>query len=323
MKSRSNRISSAEQEFAMTSKQQQKQHHKTTVTTDINLSTEPRNTAPRGFQYDVRNTEQGLGACGWILVVLSYILCALTFPFSLCIAIKVVQEYERAVLMRLGRILPGGAKGPGLFFVLPCVDTIIKVDLRTVTFDVPPQEILTRDSVTVSVDAVVYFRIFNPIISVTNVENSRYSTQLLAATTLRNILGTKTLQEILSDRENISHLMQAHLDEGTDPWGVKVERVEIKDVRLPVSMQRSMAAEAEASREARAKIIAAEGEQKASRSLKEAADVINESPIALQLRYLQTLTHISAEKNSTIVFPIPIELFRLVKSRGPGATTNF
>jgi len=206
-------------------------------------------------------------------------------------------------------------KGPGLFFVLPCVDSIIKIDLRTITFDVPPQEILTRDSVTVSVDAVVYFRIFNPIISVTNVENSRYSTQLLAATTLRNILGTKTLQEILCDRENISHSMQVHLDEGTDPWGVKVERVEIKDVRLPVNMQRSMAAEAEAAREARAKVIAAEGEQKASRSLKEAADVINESPIALQLRYLQTLTHISAEKNSTIVFPIPVELLRLMKSR--------
>ncbi|CAF3904133.1 unnamed protein product [Rotaria sordida] len=202
--------------------------------------------------------------------------------------------------MRLGRILPGGAKGPGLFFILPCVDMIIKVDLRTVTFDVPPQEILTRDSVTVSVDGVVYFRIFNPVISVTNVENSRVSTQLLAATT-----GTKTLQEILSDRENISHSMQTHLDEGTDPWGVKVERVEIKDVRLPVSMQRSMAAEAEAAREARAKIISAEGEQKASRSLKEAADIINQSPIALQLRYLQTLTSISAEKNSTIVFPIP------------------
>ncbi|CAF1069894.1 unnamed protein product [Rotaria magnacalcarata] len=283
-----------------------------------------RRPIPVSSEHDVRNAEEGVGICGTILVVLSYVLCALTFPFSLCIAVKVVQEYERAVIMRLGRILSGGAKGPGLFFVLPCVDTIMKVDLRTVTFDVPPQEILTRDSVTVSVDAVVYFRIFNPIISVTNVENSRYSTQLLAATTLRNILGTKTLQEILSDRENISHSMQAHLDEGTDPWGVKVERVEIKDVRLPVSMQRSMAAEAEAAREARAKIIAAEGEQKASRSLKEAADVINESPIALQLRYLQTLTHISAEKNSTIVFPIPIELLRLVNRRGSsGGSTGF
>ncbi|CAF5192271.1 unnamed protein product, partial [Rotaria magnacalcarata] len=188
------------------------------------------------------------GTCGWILVALSYFLCLVTFPFSVCVTVKVVQEYERAVIMRLGRILSGGAKGPGLFFVLPCVDSIMKVDLRTVTFDVPPQEILTRDSVTVSVDAVVYFRIFNPIISVTNVENSRYSTQLLAATTLRNILGTKSLQEILCDRENISHSMQVHLDEGTDPWGVKVERVEIKDVRLPVNMQRSMAAEAEGSK---------------------------------------------------------------------------
>ncbi|CAF3681005.1 unnamed protein product [Rotaria sp. Silwood1] len=297
----------------MTSKQQRQI---TTTTAEINTSTVPRNTD------DVRNTEEGISACGWVLVVLSYIICVLTFPFSLCVAIKVIQEYERAVIMRLGRILPGGAKGPGLFFILPCVDTIMKVDLRTVTFDVPPQEILTRDSVTVSVDAVVYFRIFNPIISVTNVENSRYSTQLLAATTLRNILGTKTLQEILSDRENISHSMQVHLDEGTDPWGVKVERVEMKDVRLPVSMQRSMAAEAEAAREARAKIIAAEGEQKASRSLKEAADVINESPIALQLRYLQTLTHIAAEKNSTIVFPIPIELMRLMKTRGGSSSTT-
>ncbi|CAF1069875.1 unnamed protein product [Rotaria magnacalcarata] len=294
------------------------------VSSEQNASNVPRSNTLGSSTYDVRNAEEGVGICGTILVVLSYVLCALTFPFSLCIAVKVVQEYERAVIMRLGRILSGGAKGPGLFFVLPCVDTIMKVDLRTVTFDVPPQEILTRDSVTVSVDAVVYFRIFNPIISVTNVENSRYSTQLLAATTLRNILGTKTLQEILSDRENISHSMQAHLDEGTDPWGVKVERVEIKDVRLPVSMQRSMAAEAEAAREARAKIIAAEGEQKASRSLKEAADVINESPIALQLRYLQTLTHISAEKNSTIVFPIPIELLRLVNRRGSsGGSTGF
>ncbi|CAF3426693.1 unnamed protein product [Rotaria socialis] len=202
------------------------------------------------------------------------------------------------------------AKGPGLLFVLPSIDSLTKVDLRTVTFDVAAQEILTRDSVTVSVDAVVYFRMFNPIISVTNVANARYATQLLAATTLR----TKTLQEILSDRENIAHLMQTRLDEGTDPWGLKVERVEIKDVRLPVSMQRSMAAEAEATRIiARAGVIAAEGEQKGSRSLKEAADIISQSPTALHLRYLQTLTHISAEKNSTIVFPIPSELFKLMR----------
>ncbi|CAF0920188.1 unnamed protein product [Adineta steineri] len=263
--------------------------------------------------YVRQSANEGLGVCGWILVILSYFLVAITFPFSLCVCIKVVQEYERAVILRLGRILPGGAKGPGLFFILPCVDTIIKVDLRTATFNVPPQEVLTRDSVTVAVDAVVYSRVYNPVISVTNVKDTQSATQLLAQTTLRNILGTKTLQEILCEREVIAQSMQGHLDEGTEPWGVKVERVEIKDVRLPQSMQRSMAAEAEASREARAKVIAAEGEQKASRQLKEAADVIAESPIALQLRYLQTLTTISAEKNSTIVFPIPVELLSLIK----------
>jgi erythrocyte band 7 integral membrane protein len=271
--------------------------------TNVGMTSDPR-----------RSANDGVGVCGWILVILSYILVTITVPFSLCLCIKVVQEYERAVILRLGRILPGGAKGPGLFFVLPCIDTIVKVDLRTATFNVPPQEVLTRDSVTVSVDAVVYSRVFNPVISVTNVKNTQYATQLLAQTTLRNILGTKSLQDILSDRETIAHSMQSHLDEGTDPWGVKVERVEIKDVRLPQSMQRSMAAEAEATREARAKVIAAEGEQKASRQLKEAADVIAQSPIALQLRYLQTLTHISAEKNSTIIFPIPIELLNWVRS---------
>ncbi|CAF2941879.1 unnamed protein product [Rotaria sp. Silwood2] len=229
----------------------------------------------------------------------------IVFPVPIELLNLVVQEYERAVIFRLGRILQGGAKGPGLFFILPCLDSIVKVDLRTTTFNVPPQEILTRDSVTISVDAVVYSRVTDPTASVTKVNNVHSATQLLAQTTLRNILGTKTLQEILSDREAIAQNMQVQLDEGTGPWGVKVERVEITDVRLPQSMQRSMAAEAEATREARAKVIAAEGEQRASRQLKEAADVIATSPIALQLRYLQTLTQISAEKNSTIVFPIP------------------
>jgi erythrocyte band 7 integral membrane protein len=226
-----------------------------------------------------------------------------------------VKEYERAVIFRLGRSLLGGAKGPGLFFILPCIDNIITIDLRTITFDVAPQEILTKDSVTITVDAVVYFRIFNPIVSVTNVENAQYSTRLLAATTLRNILGTKTLQEILQDRESIAHRMQEILDNATDVWGVKVERVEVKDVRLPVQMQRVMATEAEATREARAKVVAAEGEQRASVALAKAAHTINESPIALQLRYLQTLTHIAAEKNSTIIFPIPIELLRSLSSK--------
>lgn len=233
--------------------------------------------------------------------------------------------------MRLGRISGSLAKGPGLFFILPCIDTIMVIDLRTVTFDVPPQEILTKDSVTITVDAVCYFRVFNPTVSVVNVENARYSTQLLAATTLRNILGTKSLHEILREKDQISHSMQESLDIATDPWlvvrfflarhannkshsllyfyrGIKVERVEVKDVRLPHNMQRAMATEAEATREARAKVISAEGEQKASIALKEAADTINESPVALQLRYLQTLTHVSAEKNSTIIFPVPIEM---------------
>ncbi|XP_072043868.1 band 7 protein AGAP004871-like [Amphiura filiformis] len=173
-----------------------------------------------------------------------------------------------------------------------------------------PKQVLSNDSVTVTVDAVVYFRVFDPVMSVINVENYHDSTRLLAATTLRNILGTKTLAEMLSNRDTVSAEMQANLDVGTDPWGVKVERVEIKDVRLPLQLQRAMAAEAEASREARAKVIAAEGEQNASRALKEAADIMNESPSALQLRYLQTLNTISAEKNSTIIFPLPIDMLK-------------
>jgi len=258
------------------------------------------------------NVQEGFDCCGYFLMFLSYILVIFTFPLSLFFCMKIVAEYQRAVIFRLGRNIAGGAKGPGLFFILPCIDTIVIIDLRTVTFDVPPQEVLTKDSVTVTVDAVVYFKIFDPVSSVTNVENGNYSTRLLAATTLRNTLGTKTLQEILQDREHIAHMMQGSLDSATDHWGIKVERVEVKDVRLPVSMQRSMATEAEAAREARAKVIAAEGEQKASIALKQAADVISQSPAALQLRYLQTLTHIAAEKNSTIIFPIPIDFLNSI-----------
>lgn len=242
------------------------------------------------------------------LTLVSLMLVLVTLPFSLCVTVKVVQEYERAVVFRLGRLRSGGAKGPGLFFVMPCVDSYKKVDLRTVSFDVPPQEVLSRDSVTVSVDAVVYYRVSNPTMATNNIEDYSHSTRLLAATTLRNVLGTKNLAEILSERETISQVMQNALDEATDPWGVKAERVEIKDVRLPVQLQRAMAAEAEAAREARAKVIAAEGEQKASRALREAANVIAESSSALQLRYLQTLSSIAAEHNSTIIFPMPMNI---------------
>jgi len=256
-----------------------------------------------------------LGLSGYILMVISYFLLALTFPIAICFCIKIVKEYERAVIFRLGRLLPGGARGPGLFIVIPCIDTYRKVDLRVLSFDVPPQEILSRDAVTVAVDVVVYFRISNATISVTNVEDSSRSTKLLAQTTLRNILGTKTLAEMLSDREQISIQMQNTLDDITSPWGVKVERVEMKDVRLPVQLQRAMAAEAEAAREAGAKVIAAEGEKKASKALSEAAMTVAESPVAIQLRYLQTLSTISAEKNRTIVFPLPVEVMRFLLKR--------
>merc|ERR1719391_977634 len=252
--------------------------------------------------------DEGNGVFGFVLASLSLAIILLFLPFSLCTCLKVVQEYERAVVFRLGRLRSGGAKGPGLFFILPCIDSYKKVDLRTVSFDVPPQEVLPRDSVTASVDAVVYYRVSNPTMATNNIEDYSHSTRLLAATTLRNVLGTRSMAEILSERESISRVMQDSLDEATDPWGVKAERVEIKDVRLPVQLQRAMAAEAEAAREARAKVIAAEGEQKASRALREAANVIAESHGALQLRYLQTLNSISAEKNSTIIFPFPMEL---------------
>ncbi|XP_026797476.3 stomatin (EPB72)-like 3b [Pangasianodon hypophthalmus] len=257
---------------------------------------------------DLIDDNQGLGVCGWILVILSTILAVLSFPISIFISLKIVKEYERAVVFRLGRITARKPKGPGIFFILPCTDSFVKVDMRTISFDIPPQEILTKDSVTISVDGVVYFRVNNPIASVANVNNADYATRLLAQTTLRNILGTKNLGEVLSDREAISHSMQMILDDATDSWGIKVERVEIKDVKLPQQLQRAMAAEAEASREARAKVIAAEGEMNASRALKEASLVIAESPSALQLRYLQTLNTIAAEKNSTIIFPLPMDM---------------
>ncbi|XP_004075572.1 erythrocyte band 7 integral membrane protein-like [Oryzias latipes] len=256
-----------------------------------------------------------LGCFGWLLVIFSLIFVVATFPLTGFMCVKIVKEYERAVIFRLGRIVDRKPKGPGLFFVLPCTDNFVKVDLRTVSFDIPPQEILTKDSVTVSVDGVVYFRIHCPISSVANVSNAHSSTRLLAQTTLRNVLGTKNLSELLSDREGISLSMQESLDDATEPWGIKVERVEIKDVTLPQQLQRAMAAEAEASREARAKIIAAEGEMKASRALKEASLVMAEAPSALQLRYLQTLSTIAAEKNSTIIFPLPIDMLQSFMQR--------
>lgn len=252
-------------------------------------------------------------ACAGLLQGLSFLVIILFFPFSLLCCLKMVQEYERAVIFRLGRILDEGAKGPGLFFVYPCMDSVVTVDLRTQSYDINPQEVLTKDHVSVTVDAVMYCRIIDPVASTTKVVDVAAASKLLGATTLRNVLGTKTMTEILSQRDEINAVMKEMLDAATDPWGMDVERVEITDVHLPDQLQRAMAAEAEATREARAKVIAAEGEQKASRALKEAAEVMSECPAALQLRYLQTLNTIASEKNSTIVFPLPIDILSSFK----------
>jgi len=223
-------------------------------------------------------------------------------------AIKIVQEYERGVIFRLGRLI--GAKGPGLFLIIPIVDRMVKVDLRVVTMDVPSQEVITRDNVTIRVDAVVYFRVINPNDAVVKVLDYFRATSLIAQTTLRNVVGQSELDEILSKRDKINQELQRIIDEQTEPWGVKVTLVEVRDVKLPDTMQRAMAKQAEAEREKRAKIIHAEGEFQASKQLAEAARVIGTEPATLQLRYLQTLTEIAVEKNSTIIFPVPIDILK-------------
>jgi len=269
-----------------------------------------------GRQPETTPEPEDKGCVYFLIYGISMFLVIITIPFSLCVCIKIVQDYERAVIYRLGRCL--GAKGPGIFFIIPCIDNYMKVDLRTVSFDVPPQEVLTRDSVTIAVDAVVYYKIKDAVKSVNEIENASLATRQLAQTTLRDQLGTKTLAGILAEREELSTNMQRILDGATDDWGIYVERVELKDVRLPQSMQRAMAAEAEATREAQAKIIAAKGELDASMSLKQAADVIGQSSGALQLRYLQTLTTISAERNSTIIFPLPMDILPLAGKKSVG-----
>src|SRR3954451_4067183 len=227
-------------------------------------------------------------------------------------AVKVVQEYERGVIFRLGRLI--GAKGPGLFFIIPMVDRMVKVDLRVVTLDVPSQEVITRDNVTVRVNAVLYFRVFNPEKAVVAVTDYVRATHQIAQTTLRSVLGQSDLDELLSQREEINMRLQQIIDEQTEPWGIKVGIVEVKDTELPQSMQRAMARQAEAEREKRAKIIHATGEFEASKALTEAARIIGSEPATIQLRYLQTLTEIAAERNSTIIFPVPIELLSLIPS---------
>ena len=223
-------------------------------------------------------------------------------------AIKVVKEYERGVIFRLGRV-QGGPKGPGLFILLPFIDNMVKIDLRTVTMDVPPQDVITRDNVPARVNAVVYFRVVDPNKSVIEVENHVLATSQISQTTLRSVLGQKDLDQLRPNREEINEELQAIIDEQTDPWGVKVSVVEVKDVEIPQQMQRAMARQAESERERRAKIIAAEGEYQASERLRQAADRL-ESPTALQLRLFQTMGEIAVNQNSTIILPVPIDLFK-------------
>jgi regulator of protease activity HflC (stomatin/prohibitin superfamily) len=228
--------------------------------------------------------------------------------FILATSIRVLNEYERGVVFRLGRAI--GVKGPGLIILIPLVDRMMKVSLRTVVLDVPPQDIITRDNVSLQVNAVVYFRVMDPAKAILDVENYMFATSQLSQTTLRSVLGQFSLDEILSEREKINDQLQEIIDRQTDPWGIKISLVELKHVDLPQEMKRAMARQAEAERERRAKVIAAEGERQAADQLTEAASVIARHPEALQLRYLQTLVEISAEKNSVTVFPIPIDLLK-------------
>jgi regulator of protease activity HflC (stomatin/prohibitin superfamily) len=245
------------------------------------------------------------------VAALVVVLVVVVFLFALYViaAVKVVREYERGIVFRLGRLLPE-PKGPGLFFLIPVVDRMVKVDLRTITLNIPPQEVITKDNVPVRVNAVAYFRIVSPKDAIVQVENFMVATSQIAQTTLRSVLGQHMLDELLSEREKINAILQEIIDEATGPWGIKVSIVEVKDVEIPSGMQRAMARQAEAERERRAKIINAEGEYQAAERLKDAAVVIEEHPIALQLRYLQTLLELGSGNTSTIIFPAPIDLIR-------------
>jgi regulator of protease activity HflC (stomatin/prohibitin superfamily) len=241
-----------------------------------------------------------------LFIAAAILFLIVLFLFS---AIKVAREYERGIIFRLGRLLPE-PKGPGLFILIPVIDRMVKVDLRTITLTIPPQEVITKDNVPVRVNAVAYFRIVEPKAAIVQIENFMVATSQIAQTTLRSVLGQHVLDELLSEREKINSILQGIIDEATSPWGIKVSIVEVKDVEIPSGMQRAMARQAEAERERRAKIINAEGEFQAAERLKDAAIVIAQQPVALQLRYLQTLLELGASQATTIVFPAPIDLFR-------------
>jgi regulator of protease activity HflC (stomatin/prohibitin superfamily) len=241
-----------------------------------------------------------------LIIVAILLFLIVLFLFA---AIKVAREYERGVIFRLGRLLPN-PKGPGLFLLIPVVDRMVKVDLRTITLNVPPQEVITKDNVPVRVNAVAYFRIVDPKSAIVQVENFMVATSQIAQTTLRSVLGQHQLDELLSERDKINSILQGIIDEATAPWGIKVSIVEVKDVEIPSGMQRAMARQAEAERERRAKIISSEGEYQAAERLKDAAVTIGDHPVALQLRYLQTLLELGGSPSTTIVFPAPIDLIR-------------
>ena len=250
-----------------------------------------------------------------LIAVVAVLFLVLLFLVS---AIKVAREYERGIVFRLGRLLPE-PKGPGLFILIPIVDRMVKVDLRTITLNIPPQEVITKDNVPARVNAVAYFRIVEPKNAIVQIENFMVATSQIAQTTLRSVLGQHLLDELLSERDKINAILQGIIDEATSPWGIKVSIVEVKDVEIPSGMQRAMARQAEAERERRAKVINAEGEFQASERLKDAALVIEEHPIALQLRYLQTLLELGSSQSTTIVFPAPIDLLTpfLERSKRP------
>jgi regulator of protease activity HflC (stomatin/prohibitin superfamily) len=247
----------------------------------------------------------GIGVVPIIVIVAIIVFVGL---FLLTSTVKILKEYERGVVFRLGRVYSGGAKGPGLFFLIPFVNRMVKVDLRTVTMDVPPQDVITRDNVPARVTAVIYFRVVDPNKSVIEVENFVQATSQISQTTLRSVLGKKDLDDLLANREAINAELQTIIDEQTEPWGIKVSVIEVKDVEIPQQMQRAMSRQAESERERRAKIIAAEGEYQASERLRQAADKLD-SPTAVQLRLFQTMAEIATEQNSTIVLPVPLDLF--------------
>jgi regulator of protease activity HflC (stomatin/prohibitin superfamily) len=246
------------------------------------------------------------------MVLISVIIAFLVIVIAS--ALKILREYERAVIFRLGRLI--GAKGPGLIFLIPIVDRMVRVSLRTVVMDVPEQDVITKDNVSLKVNAVVYFRVVQAEKAIVEVENFLFATSQLSQTTLRSVLGQSQLDELLAERERINQKLQMIIDSQTEPWGIKVSNVEVKHVDLPPEMQRAMARQAEAERERRAKVIHAEGEFQASKKLKEAADIIATEPIALQLRFLQTLTEVASEKNSTTIFPVPIDLLTPFLKKG-------